>query len=304
MTETSCFLPVWGRAVQSLVFFKSGVQFMARVKPVSGMAKLGQKIAGLLALTALVALVVGFSSPQYFSASAANWLDQIFGNAHVQTRSSYRRPKPREFYAIGRIDNQLKPARKKRRLYRVPKASSSIYAASRKSYRTMCVRTCDGFFFPVSFATGKGQFKKDERVCKSSCGAPAKLYYYPNPGAEIEDMVSYRGNKKYKKLKYAFLYKTKFVASCRCKPEPWTQAAKKKHVKYAVTELKKRQKIAARKKARKRRVARKRARSRRKGRRYSRRSARNKGRVIRTVGVRQRARSKAPRRTYRIRKRR
>ena len=285
---------------------------MARVKQVLGAGNWGRKVAGSFLLIALVVLAVGFSSPKYFSASAANWLDQIFGNAKIQSRPSYRRQKPRrarkvrqvrrDVYAIGRIGHRAKPARKKRRIYRIPKARTSIYASKRKSYRTMCVRTCDGFFFPVSFATSKNRLKKDERVCKSSCGAPAKLYYYPNPGGKIEDMVSYRGKKKYKKLKYAFLYKTKFVASCRCKPEPWTQAAKQKHEKYARVELKRRTKIASRKKARERRMARKRAKSRRKGRRYSRRSSRNKRRALRTVGLNRRARRKSTRRTYRVRK--
>ena len=282
---------------------------MARVKQVLGAGNLGRKVAGSLLLIALVVLAVGFSSPKYFSASAANWLDQVFGNTKIHTRSRYRRQKPRrvrqvrrDVYAIGRIDHQLKPVRKKRRTYRIPKAGTSVYAAKRTSYRTMCVRTCDGFFFPVSFATSKNHLQKDERVCKSSCGAPAKLYYYPNPGGKIEDMVSYRGKKKYKKLKYAFLYKTKFVASCRCKPEPWTQAAKQTHEKYARVALKQRTKIASRKKARKQRMARKRAKSRRKGRRYSRRSSRNKRRALRTVGYNQRARRKSARRTYRIRK--
>ncbi|MCP4936932.1 MAG: DUF2865 domain-containing protein [bacterium] len=282
---------------------------MARVKRVLWVEKLGQKVAGLLLLIALVVLVVGFSSPKYFSANAANWLDQVFGNAKIHSRPSYRRQKShpisqmrRDAYAIGRADNQLKRVRKKRRLYRIPKAGSSVYAASYKSYRTMCVRTCDGFFFPVSFATSKNSLKKDERACKSSCGAPAELYYYPNPGGEIENMVSFRGNKKYKKLKYAFLYKTKFVASCRCNPEPWTQAAKQTHKKYARIELKKRQKITSRKKVHKSQIARKRAKSRSKGRRYSRRSLRNKRRALRTVGLHNRVRRKSARHTYRVRK--
>ena len=294
---------------------------MVRVKRVLGTGRLGQKVAGLLLLIALVVLAVGFSSPKYSSASAQSWIDKVFGNFGTPSRRTYRKrryvapsrettifrnngssaygkarrrgDRGRKAYGIGRIDDVR---RKKRKKYLVPKSVSS------SSYRTMCVRTCDGFFFPVSFATSKNRLKKDERVCKSSCGAPAKLYYYPNPGGKIEDMVSYRGKKKYKKLKYAFLYKTKFVASCRCKPEPWTQAAKQTHTKYARIELKQRQKTASRKKVRKRRVVRKRAKSRRKGRRYSRRSSRNKRRALRTVGLNRRARRKSVRRTYRIRK--
>ena len=292
---------------------------MARSKKLSSVKYLGRKIAGTLLLIAVVALGVGFSSPKYSSASAASWIDKVFGNFGSHSRTRYRKrrytaPKQnnvifrnnrssryqksrrrsergRKAYGIGRIDDLR---RKKRKKYIVHKPVGG-------TYRTMCVRTCDGFFFPVSFATGKNRLRKDERACKSSCGAPAKLYYYPNPGGEIEDMISYRGKKKYKKLKYAFLYKTKFVPSCRCKPEPWTQAAKQKHEKYARVELKRNKKLAARKKARKRRVARKRAKSRRKGRRYSRRSSRNKRRSLRTVGLNKRARRKSTRRTYRIR---
>ena len=46
-------------------------------------------------------------------------------------------------------------------------------------YRTMCVRLCDGYYFPVSAATTKGRFQRDEQTCRSQCQAPTKLYYYP-----------------------------------------------------------------------------------------------------------------------------
>ena len=269
---------------------------MTRSGRVFGGRSTGQKIAALLLLGAVFSLGVGFSSPHYFSASAAGWIDQIFGNMKVHRQPRYRqRQQRRKVFAIGRIDRQLKTKKKKRRLYRVPKSSTNIYSKSSRTYRTMCVRTCDGFFFPVSFSTTKGHLKKDEKVCKTSCGgAKAQLYYYPNPGGEIEDMVSYRGKKKYKKLKYAFLYKTKFVSSCRCKPEPWTQAAKQQHKKYASVEQAKVRKLALRKKARKKRTAKRRAKNRSKGRRYSRKA--------RTVGLRSTARRKSTKRRYKVKR--
>ena len=50
------------------------------------------------------------------------------------------------------------------------------------SYRTVCVRLCDGSYFPLSFATTADHFDEDEQLCKSRCGTPAKLYVYKNPG--------------------------------------------------------------------------------------------------------------------------
>jgi hypothetical protein len=48
-------------------------------------------------------------------------------------------------------------------------------------YRSVCVRTCDGFFFPVSYQTYANRLAQDATVCQSSCAAPAELYVYRNP---------------------------------------------------------------------------------------------------------------------------
>ena len=42
------------------------------------------------------------------------------------------------------------------------------------SYRTMCVRSCDGYYFPISFATISSRFRDDESKCRSLCAAPAE----------------------------------------------------------------------------------------------------------------------------------
>src|SRR4051795_8493000 len=39
------------------------------------------------------------------------------------------------------------------------------------TYRTVCVRTCDGAYFPVSFATVPARFPDDEKTCKALCPA-------------------------------------------------------------------------------------------------------------------------------------
>ncbi len=89
------------------------------------------------------------------------------------------------------------------------------------SYRTMCVRSCDGYFFPISFATTSSHFRDDESKCHSQCAAPTDLYIYRNPGEEVEQMVSLDG-KPYAQSKNAFKHRKVFVKGCSCKPEEYS----------------------------------------------------------------------------------
>ncbi len=85
------------------------------------------------------------------------------------------------------------------------------------TYRTLCVRMCDGYYFPVSFSTLPSHFQRDSDVCRSKCAAPAKLFYYQNPGGAIGDMVDAETNEPYNQLKTAFLYRKKYIDGCSCK---------------------------------------------------------------------------------------
>jgi hypothetical protein len=62
------------------------------------------------------------------------------------------------------------------------------------TYRTLCVRTCDGFFFPISYSTVPGKFADDEKVCRSMCPASeVALYSHRNPGEDVSQAVSISG---------------------------------------------------------------------------------------------------------------
>jgi hypothetical protein len=108
----------------------------------------------------------------------------------------------------------------------LPEAGSVV-----ETYRTMCVRLCDGYYWPVSFAATSDRFERDQRVCAQSCGSPAALYIYPNPGGEPEEMQSLQGV-PYKSLGTAFLYRTTYDASCKCRPHPWEADAIERHKSY------------------------------------------------------------------------
>jgi hypothetical protein len=100
------------------------------------------------------------------------------------------------------------------------------------TYRTLCVRLCDGFYWPVNFATTSKHISRDAEICKNSCNTPAALYYYPNPGGEPEEMINTEGE-FYSQLKTAFLYRTSYLPSCKCRPNPWDKEEKERHEAYA-----------------------------------------------------------------------
>ena len=85
------------------------------------------------------------------------------------------------------------------------------------TYRTLCVRLCDGYYFPVSFATLPNHFQRDAEQCQSQCAAPAELYYHQNPGGAVEQMVSMSNQQAYTSLKSAWRYRKEFVQGCSCK---------------------------------------------------------------------------------------
>jgi hypothetical protein len=90
--------------------------------------------------------------------------------------------------------------------------------STRGTFRTLCVRTCDGYYFPISFSTTQEQFGSDAQACSAMCpGAEARLFYHANPGGSPADMVSLDGQ-NYTSLPAAFQYRTSLNPSCSCKP--------------------------------------------------------------------------------------
>jgi hypothetical protein len=83
-------------------------------------------------------------------------------------------------------------------------------------YRSICVRLCDGFFYPISYSTYAGRLTQDATECQSNCAAPAELYVYRNPGQGPEQAISLNGS-AYADLPVAFKYKKEYVKGCSCK---------------------------------------------------------------------------------------
>ncbi len=87
-------------------------------------------------------------------------------------------------------------------------------------FRTMCVRTCDGAFFPISSNATPADFARDTELCRTRCpGADTELYYHVLATEESEQMVSASTGRPYTELPNAFAYRTRGVGApgiCGC----------------------------------------------------------------------------------------
>jgi hypothetical protein len=94
------------------------------------------------------------------------------------------------------------------------------------TYRTLCVRTCDGFYFPISFSTVPTRFPDDERTCQRTCPATeVMLFTHRNPGEDVNQAVSISG-RAYRDLPNAFHYRQSVDSTCSCRRpgQSWADA--------------------------------------------------------------------------------
>jgi hypothetical protein len=96
------------------------------------------------------------------------------------------------------------------------------------TFRTVCVRSCDGYYFPISFASTPDRFRDDEQACQHMCpAAEVSLYTYHNPGEDVAQAVSLSG-RLYTELPAAFSYRKALNPACSCRRpgETWAEALK------------------------------------------------------------------------------
>ena len=88
------------------------------------------------------------------------------------------------------------------------------YGGGASTYRTLCVRECDGFYFPVSSYATEAQFREDEAKCHSLCASPADLFYHRSD-QDVDQMVALNG-RPYASMPYAFRNRKVYIRGCSC----------------------------------------------------------------------------------------
>jgi hypothetical protein len=80
--------------------------------------------------------------------------------------------------------------------------------AGTDTFQTMCVRTCDGYFFPMSFSVPADQFGRDQKNCEAACPGTEVEVFYGAPGSDdTSQMMSARTGAPYSSLPAAFRHK-------------------------------------------------------------------------------------------------
>jgi Protein of unknown function (DUF2865) len=94
------------------------------------------------------------------------------------------------------------------------------------AFRTVCVRTCDGYYFPISYSTTPARFGEDERACQRMCpAAEVALFTHRTTGEDMKSAVSING-RAYSELPNAFRYRQELNPACSCRRagESWAAA--------------------------------------------------------------------------------
>jgi hypothetical protein len=87
------------------------------------------------------------------------------------------------------------------------------------AYRTLCVRACDAFFFPLSERVSPAGFAVDAERCAEMCPNQSAWLFAHRIGQAPRDAVALDGT-RYADLPNAFAFRTRFDPACRCRTTP------------------------------------------------------------------------------------
>ncbi|MBU1763716.1 MAG: DUF2865 domain-containing protein [Alphaproteobacteria bacterium] len=135
---------------------------------------------------------------------------------------------PEEAERIPYLDTLTEP-------YRPDRAAEAAYSAPPPpmsmmpsgNVRTLCVRTCDGGFFPISSQTSAMNFARDAAQCQQMCpGTETELFFHAPERSETVDMISAVSGRPYRDLPNAFLYRNRrsdAQPACACNLQQYYQ---------------------------------------------------------------------------------
>jgi hypothetical protein len=108
------------------------------------------------------------------------------------------------------------------------KPSEEDTARASGGLQLICVRTCDGGYFPMDWAGKEGS--DPDQLCKALCpGTEAAAYSMPPGDDGLKEAAALRSNEPYSALPNAFKFQKEVVAACTCsvKNQGWAQSLAK-----------------------------------------------------------------------------
>jgi hypothetical protein len=121
---------------------------------------------------------------------------------------------------ISSLERQLSSARASERRGKARSARGRHNAPSARAryadrtFRTICVRVCDGYYYSLSHTTSRRRFEQDAERCAGQYPpGEAVLFFHPFPGDDVSRARSLDG-KRYADQEYAFDFRTAFKPRC------------------------------------------------------------------------------------------
>lgn len=106
-----------------------------------------------------------------------------------------------------------------RRARRSAAVVSAALTASALGARTVCVRACDGYLFPLGRLASSADLPVHEAACAAACpNAATRVYTLGASETDLDRAVGLDGQ-PYRNLTVANLYRTKRVDQCSCQPD-------------------------------------------------------------------------------------
>jgi len=90
----------------------------------------------------------------------------------------------------------------------------------------VCVRSCDGGFFPVSYSANRTRYQELGELCQAMCPNVETQLFTMAFGREIEQSVSAADGRPYTSMPNAGRFRTKYDPACSCKKaeQSWSEA--------------------------------------------------------------------------------
>lgn len=142
-------------------------------------------------------------------------------NAYCQGRTAAAPPRQRGFL------EQLfgGEAFRQETLEAPPEPVAPIDEGPQRGTKAVCVRTCDGGFFPVSYSAGRGDSSQLADLCRAQCPHVETRVYTYSPARDIVDAISSDGE-PYTSHPNALRFRRTFDKTCTCRPPDtsWAEA--------------------------------------------------------------------------------
>jgi len=93
------------------------------------------------------------------------------------------------------------------------RGARGLFASRSGTFTTLCVRACDGYYFPISFAREGRRLAIDLSVCRALYPADEAELYLRRPDEASEGMLSLAGA-SYESKPFAYAYRSEYSPAC------------------------------------------------------------------------------------------